>query len=169
MKSFNSISLKQIFAGMLAIVVMFVFDSCKKASEKTGEKLIETAIGDHANVDMSDDKIVIRTDEGTFTSDATIKSWPKEIPKDVPEFTEGTIANLSTQTIEDSFGWIFIFEDVSKSAPEDYKKLLKDKGFKVSSLNFTEGQGQITAEKDKTIVAMMFGDDMATLNVSIEK
>ncbi len=89
MKTINQINLKQVFALLLALAVMFVFDSCKKASEKTGEKMIETAIGNNADVDMDDEKIVIKTDEGTFTSDAKADSWPDAIPSDVPEFKNG--------------------------------------------------------------------------------
>lgn len=161
--------LKQSVLFVFAVCAMVAFDSCKKASEKTTEKIIEKSMSKDANVDIDDQKIVIETEEGTYTSDATVKSWPKEIPNDVPEFKFGEMSNLATQTMEEGKGWTFIFEDVGKDALEKYKTSLKDNGFKVSSISLPGGQGQVTGEKGKTIVAVMAGDDMATLNVSIEK
>ena len=135
MKTFNSINLKQIFTLTLAIIVMFVFDSCKKASEKTGEKLIETSIGHGADVDIDDEKIVIKTDEGTFTSDSTIKNWPKEIPDDVPEFKDGKVVNVSTRIVDGNKNWTLLFENVSENALTEYETKLKKKGFKVSTIS----------------------------------
>jgi hypothetical protein len=171
MNTINSAKLRQglIFVLTLAVLaLMTMFCSCKKSAEKTSEKMMETAIGDNANVNIDDQKVVIETEEGTFTSDASVKTWPKEIPNYIPEFKDGKIANLSTQLTNEGKAWTFIFENVSSTALKDYKKLLTDKGFKVSSISAPGGQGQITGEKDKTIVAMMSGDNMATLNVSIE-
>ncbi len=153
---------------MLAIVVMFVFDSCKKASEKTGEKLIETAIGHDADVEMDDEKIVIKTDEGTFTSDATANSWPDAIPSDVPEFKDGKIVNISTRVAEESKNWNLLFEDVGDKAFNDYEAKLKKNGFKVSSITMGGTNAQITGEKDELIVIVMGGDGMASLSIGIE-
>lgn len=160
--------LKQSVLLIFSVCALVVLDSCKKTSEKTTEKIIEKSMGTDANVDIDDQKIVIETEEGTFSSDASIKSWPKEIPNEVPEFKFGKISNLATQVMDEGKGWTFVFEDVPQKAMEDYKKLLKDKGFKVSSISMPGGQGQVTGEKGKTIVAMMTGENMATLNVSIE-
>lgn len=154
---------------IFSLMVVTAFISCKKTAEKTSEKMIETAIGKDANVDIDDQKVVIETEEGAFTSDASVRTWPKEIPNEVPEFKLGKMSNLSTRIMEEGKSWTFIFEDVSNTALDDYKKLLKEKGFKVGSINMPGGQGQVTGEKGKTIVAMMAGDNMATLNVSIEK
>ncbi|NNL15934.1 MAG: hypothetical protein HKO81_04750 [Flavobacteriaceae bacterium] len=155
--------------SFIALACMTILFSCKKTAEKATEKIIEKSMGDDANVDIDDQKIVMETEEGTFTSDATVRSWPKEIPNEIPEFKFGKISNLSTQVMDEGKGWTFIFEEVGKNAMDDYKKLLKDKGFKVSSISMPGGQGQVTGEMGKTIVAMMAGENMATLNVSIEK
>ena len=116
MKTFNSINLKQVCTLFLAISIMFMFNSCKKASEKTGEKMIETAIGNNADVDVDDEKIVIKTDEGTFTSDATADSWPDAIPNDVPEFKNGKIVNISSQDVKEGKNWTLLFEEVEDKA-----------------------------------------------------
>ncbi len=63
MKTIITIKLKQVVLLILtlfALVIMTLFSSCKKSSEKTSEKILETAIGNNANVDMDDQKIVIK-------------------------------------------------------------------------------------------------------------
>ena len=161
--------LKQWALLMMSSGTLVFFESCKKSAEKTSEKIIERSIGKDANVDIEDQKIIVKTEEGTFTSDATVKSWPKDIPDEVPEFKFGKMSNLSTQAVDEGKSWTLIFEDVTENALEDYKTILKDKGFKVSSFTMPGGQGQVTGEKGNIIVAMMAGDNMATLNVSLEK
>lgn len=168
MKTFNLISPKQVFMLTLAFVVLFVFDSCKKASEKTGEKLIESAIGHDADVEMDDEKIVIKTDEGTFTSDATAKNWPDAIPNEVPEFKEGKIVNISTRVADDSKNWNLLFEEVVDKALNDYEAKLKKNGFKVSSITIGGNNTHLTAEKDDLIVIVMGGDGMASLSVGAD-
>lgn len=155
--------------SLLALVLATMFNSCKKSAEKTSETIIEKSIGGDANVDIDDEKFVIETEEGTFTSDATAKSWPNEIPGEVPEFKFGKMANLSTQDVKESTNWTFVFEEVPANALNDYKAILKDKGFKVSSVSIPGAGGQVTAEKDKIIVAVMAGEDMATVSVGVEK
>ena len=169
MKTFNSINLKQVCTLFLAISIMFMFNSCKKASEKTGEKMIETAIGNNADVDVDDEKIVIKTDEGTFTSDATADSWPDAIPNDVPEFKNGKIVNISSQDVKEGKNWTLLFEEVEDKALNEYEAILKKSGFKVSSITMGGTNAHITGEKGDLIVIVMGGDGMASLSVGTNK
>ncbi len=172
MNTITSTKFRQVLIFVLTLAVlaiMTMFCSCKKSAEKTSEKMIETAIGDNANVDIDDQKLVIETEEGTFTSDASVKSWPSEIPAEVPEFKFGKMANLATQNVKESTNWTFVFEEVPANALNDYKAILEDKGFKVSSVSVPGAGGQVTGEKDNIIVAVMAGEDMATVSVGIEK
>lgn len=155
--------------SLVALALLTMFNSCKKSAEKTSESIIEKSMGGDASVDLDDEKIVIETEEGTFTSDATVRSWPKEIPNEVPEFSFGKMANLATQNLEESTNWTFVFEEVPANALNDYKAILKDNGFKVSSVSIAGAGGQVTGEKDNIIVAVMAGDEMATVSVGIEK
>jgi len=169
MKNFNLNIFKQVFILLLAIIVMFVFDSCKKASEKTGEKIIETAIGNNADVDVDDEKIVIKTDEGTFTSDASANSWPDAIPNEVPEFKEGKIVNVSTQFVDNNKNWTLLFEDIPDKALNNYEAKLRKNGFKVSSITMGGTNAHVTGEKGDLIVIVMGGDGMASLSVGTNK
>jgi len=154
---------------LVALALMTMFCSCKKSTEKTQEKIMEASIGENAKVDLDDEKIVIKTDEGTFTSDATAKSWPNEIPSDVPKFKDGKVVNVSTQNVDDSSNWTVLFENVSDNALNDYETALKKNGFKVSTISMGDTKGHITAEKDELLVVVMGGEGMASFSVGVKK
>jgi len=168
MKHFNLIKVTGVMALFVALSLVAITTSCKRAAEKTQEKIIEKAIGDKANVDLDDEKIVIETEEGTFTTDANIQSWPKEIPNDIPEFKEGNIVVVNTQDMGEGKNWVVIYEDVSQEAIENYKKELERKDFKI---NFTTRAGTGThfaAEKGKLMVMLMGDEGGASISISVE-
>lgn len=169
MTYFSVINYKWVFLVLLSMTLMAPFYSCKKASEKTTEKIIEKSIGDDATVDLDDEKVTIKTDEGTFTSDATIKTWPSAIPDEVPTFDEGTIVNVSTQEMEDSNNWVVIFEDVSEPALEKYQTDLKNKGFKINFITTSGVAGHLAAEKDNIIISIMSGEGNAAVSIGVKK
>lgn len=169
MKNVQVNSMKFVIPLFVLFTITGLFYSCKRAAEKTQEKLIEKSIGDNADVDIDDEKIVIKTDEGTFTTDATKHEWPTEIPGDVPEFTKGKIVVVNTQEMADGKNWVVIFEDVSQEAIENYKKELEDSNFKI---NFTTTAGSGThfaAEKDKLVVMLMGDEKGASISINVQK
>ena len=169
MKHFNLINLTQVMAILMAISLVTVFTSCKRAAEKTQEKIIEKAIGDKATVDLDDEKIVITTDEGTFTADANIQSWPKEIPNEVPKFKNGKIVMVNTQNMEKGKNWVIIFEDVSPNETAKYKENLESNGFKVN-FSTTAGTGtHFAAEKGNITVILMGDEGGASISVGIKE
>ena len=169
MKNFNPISLTRVMAILVAILLVTLSTSCKRAAEKTQEKIIEKAIGDKAKVDLDDEKIMIETEDGTFTADATIQSWPKEIPNEVPEFKNGKIVMVNTQNMKEGKNWVIIFEDVSSNATAKYKENLESNGF---NINFTTTAGTGThfaAEKDNITVMLMGDEGGASITVGIQE
>ncbi|MDX5583615.1 MAG: hypothetical protein QNK20_01605 [Aureibaculum sp.] len=169
MKKLITIHTKRVFLLILSLFVMTVFYSCKKSAEKASEKMIEKSIGDDASVDIDDEKVTIKTGEGTFTSDATIKIWPKDIPDEIPQFDHGTIVNVTTQNMDDSNNWVVIFEEVPGSAIEKYKADLKSKGFKINFVTTAIAGGHLAAEKDNIIVSVMSGEGNAAVSVGVKK
>ena len=168
MKHFNPISLTRVMAILIAISLVTVSTSCKREAEKTQEKIIEKAIGDKAKVDLDDEKIVIETEEGTFTADATTQSWPKEIPNEVPEFKNGKIVMVNTQNMEEGKNWVIIFEDVSPNEAAKYKENLESNDFKIN-FSTTAGTGtHFAAEKDNITVMLMGDEGGASITVGIQ-
>lgn len=156
---------KAILGLLLALTLITGIHSCKRAAEKTTEKIVEKSIGKDAEVDIDDEKLVIKTDEGTFTTDAKTNIWPKEIPKEVPEFKEGKVISMTTQEIDEAENWVVIFEEVSKNALQNYKKVLENKGFNIKYTTTAETGGYLAAEKDKLAVLLMVGEGSATVTV----
>ncbi|MCP4978579.1 MAG: hypothetical protein GY931_20730 [Maribacter sp.] len=169
MKHLIPISLTRVMAILVAISLVTLSTSCKRAAEKTQEKIIEKAIGDEAQVDLDDEKIVIKTDEGTFTTDANTQSWPKEIPDEVPEFKDGKIVMVNTQNMEEGKNWVVIFEDTSPDEVMKYKEKLESNDFKI---NFTTRAGTGThfaAEKDNITVILMGDEGNVSISVGVDK
>ncbi|MBT8185272.1 MAG: hypothetical protein KJN76_10555 [Eudoraea sp.] len=144
-------------------------NSCKRAAEKTSEKIIEKSIGNDANVDIDDEKVVIETDEGTFTTDAKSRSWPKGVPSTIPEFKKGKIISVTTQEMDKATNWMVIFEDVPQAALQEYKEELAENGFKINYMTTAGTGGHLAAEKDKYTVVVMAGDGNATVTVGTDQ
>ena len=169
MKNVHVNLVKLVIPLFVLLTITGLFYSCKRAAEKVEEKLIEKSIGDNADVDIDDEKVVIQTEEGTFTTDATQHDWPTEIPDDVPEFTKGKIVVVNTQEMNDGKSWVVIFEDVQQEAIANYKKQLEDNDFKI---NFTTTAGSGThfaAEKDNLMVMLMGDEGGASISINVQK
>ena len=161
----NTFNFKYVLTLFLGMGIALVLFSCKRAAEKTGEKIIEESMGDEAKVAIEDEKIVIETDEGTFTTNATVNSWPKKISWEVPEFTYGKITAVTTQEIEGDMNWALIFEGVPQTALKQYKEQLVSKGFEIKYTATAGTGGHLTCEKGKLTVMVMVGDGSATLTI----
>ena len=165
MKRTSSIYLKPALWSFLAMVLIAGIFSCKRAAEKTTEKMIEKSIGEDADVAIEDEKVVLKTDEGTFTTDATVNVWPKEIPGDVPEFKEGKLLSVSTQEMDENKNWVVMFEEVPDKALKEYKNDLEKAGFQIKYTTTVGGGGHIAAEKGALAVMLMMGEGNATVTI----
>jgi len=167
-RKLNAIQVKRLLLVILSMFLMTAFYSCKKASEKVGEKMIEKSIGDDATVDIDYEKVTIETEEGKFTTDAKATNWPKEIPKDIPEFKNGKVTAVTTQDVNGSNNWVIIFGDLSENALEDYKTNLKGEGFTIIFSTTAGMGGHMAAEKDKYNVMLMAAEGDATVTVGVK-
>jgi hypothetical protein len=165
MRHSNKFNFKCSIAVFLIIGTATVLTSCKRAAEKTSEKIIEKSIGDDAKVDIDDEKVTIETDEGTFATDATVHSWPKELPGDIPEFKYGKVISVTTQEMDDNKNWVVILEDVQQSALQKYKEELETEGFKIQYTTIAGTMGHLAGKKGKLTVIVMVGDYNATVTV----
>ena len=167
MKISKTLNIKYLSLLIASFGIALLFNSCtcKRTAEKTSEKMIEKSLGEDAAVDIQDEKVTIKTEEGTFTADATLNSWPDEIPAEVPEFKEGKIISVSTQEMDDSKNWVVIYEDVPQTAMKNYQEALKKKGFKISYSTIVAQGGHLAAEKGELAVMLMAGEGNATVTV----
>ncbi|MBT8385316.1 MAG: hypothetical protein KJO83_06375 [Bacteroidia bacterium] len=169
MKHVMIINARKVLLILLAWCMFTPFTSCKKASEKASEKMIEKSIGNDADVDIDDEKVTVKTDEGTFTSDASARTWPSTVPNEIPKFKYGNIINVTSQEAEEMMGWIIMFENVKESDLKSYQADLEAKNFNINSVTSYNQGGLLTAEKDNMVVTVMIGDGNASINLAIEK
>jgi len=149
------------------LALLTTFYSCKKATEKNAEKMIEKSIGNEATVDIDKDKITLETDKGKFTTDA--KEWPSEIPKEVPMFTDGNLTAVTNQEMNDSNNWVIIFGDIPKNALQDYKTKLTGEGYTIVFSTSAGTGGHVAAEKGNYNIMIMEADGNATVSVGVKK
>ncbi|MEZ5311178.1 MAG: hypothetical protein R2735_11405 [Microthrixaceae bacterium] len=105
-------------------VTLVLAPACSKVAEKAGEKasekLVESESGGNADVDIKDDGVDIKTDDGTFSSTNKI---PKEWPEDIPVPDDFTVAGGSTTSQGDSM--MVIVVGTSKTSFDDLKAYFK--------------------------------------------
>jgi hypothetical protein len=158
------------------IVLTFLFTvltiSCQKASEKTGEKLMENALenatGQKTDIDLEKGKAVFQTGDGSIEVDSNAKSWPSEIPGDVPEFKFGKVKAVTTSIMDGSKSWNVAFEEVQDGFLDKYEAQLKEKGFETISMKMGDKGGTITAESDKFSVFLMGGEGNLSIGVTVK-
>jgi hypothetical protein len=161
--------------GLLVLTLVFCLFivSCHKASQKTGEKLMEKALenatGGKANVDINGEKTVIETSAGKMELNGNANSWPSDIPGDVPEFKLGKVDAVTTSDIDGSKSWNIIYNDVEDGFIDKYDALLKEKGFETTTMKIGDKGGSITAESKKYNVFLMGGEGKLSLGVTIKK
>jgi hypothetical protein len=168
MKTVNYIKWISLITLSLMISVTF---SCKNAAKKATEKMIEKSIqkssGEDVDVDLDNQNVVIETEEGRVEVNASGKSWPKEIPSDVPEFKYGKISGVTTTKTDENLIWTIVFSEISKDAIDKYNKELKSKGFETQTVTMSGLGGTISGEKDDMKVAVMMSEGNASVSIQV--
>jgi hypothetical protein len=171
MKIQNQIKTAGLFA--LALIFSLFILSCHRASQKTGEKMMEKALenatGGKANVDINGEKTVIETSAGKMEVDGNANSWPNEIPGDVPEFKFGKVDAVTTSDVDGNKSWNIVYNEVEEGFLDKYDALLKEKGFETVTMKMGDKGGSITAESPKYNVFLMGGEGKMSLAVTVKK
>jgi hypothetical protein len=133
------------------------------------EKALENATGNKADVDLSSGKAVIETGQGRMEVDSNARSWPDDIPGDVPEFTFGKVNAVTTSNIDGNKAWNIVFDEVEDGFLDKYDSKLKEKGFETVLMKMGDKGGSIQAENDKYAVLLMGGEGKISIGVTLKK
>lgn len=170
MKTTSRITLTLGIFLMVALALTML--SCGRSSKNTGEKLIEKAIeketGENANVDLSGEKMVIESEGNRIEFDGDAKTWPAEIPADVPEFHFGKITGVTTTESEGAKTWTIIFEKMESGFLDKYNASLKEKGFEPTIMKVGDEAGTITVDTEKYGVFLMGDKNNASVAVQVK-
>ncbi len=164
--------MKRVSIYFTAMVILTgVTWSCKNASEKMAEKIIEKSIkqatGEKVDIDYDKDQVTIQTEEGSVKVGTENASWPSGAPSEVPEFTFGKITAVVSSETDEANGWTMGLSRVSADAVDKYNKQLKEKGFKTQVVNMAGVGGTLTGTKEKITVAVMIGEGEGSLSVQV--
>lgn len=143
----------------VAITLSLVITGCgklaEKASEKAAEKAIEDASGGKADVELSKDKLEVKTDGGSVKVGDS-NEWPKQMPADVPKFTYGKITSVAESTTAQGNNIIVGIENAGAESFDEYKSDLESAGWKIDMTSRTEDGFTINASKEKRQVVAVF-------------
>lgn len=146
------ISEKKSVVILAAVLILFFLPmsgcSEKKSEEKMAEKILELGTGKDVDVKMNNAKIQIKDKDAT-TEIVETTGWPAELTKDIPEFTAGKIRRVVKTNGSDHLWTISIhIEDFGIEDIRDYEKILKSKGWEISTMQMGEQGGFILGEKE---------------------
>lgn len=150
-----------IFLLLITFLLMsLVLSGCgtvaEKASEKAAENALEQAAGGDAKVDLdSKGNVEVKTSEGTLKTGSN--EWPKQIPADVPRFTDGKIISIVESTQNDQGQGVFVgIADAGMDAADKYKTELEKAGWSIIMSSKTPEAVMYSAQKDKGLVTVSF-------------
>jgi hypothetical protein len=150
---------------LLVILASFVvFIGCgKKVEEKVAEKILEAQTGGKADVDISDDKMSIKTKDGEFKMDAgdDVK-LPENFPSDVYVYKNAkvkmSIGGPKGNTVS------FQTKDPAEKVAEKYKKEMKTKGWSQEmAMEMGEGSSLTFKKGERVAQIMMAREDESTM------
>ena len=150
--------LKCIVLIVLAILVIAVpLSGCKSAKEKIGEEIGESLT----------EKYIEGISGGNVDMDIEAgDKWPKDIPKNVPEFKKGKIENSSTLKISGTMQISILISGIKEKDFNDYAERVIEAGFDnvitskydgVLSSSNLQGENVLTMTLDTSTGEMMIG------------
>jgi hypothetical protein len=147
----------------LIIISVFILSAfaggCGKVAEKATEKAIEQSSGGQAKVDIKDDQVTVKTNEGTTTVGGTTQ-WPSKMPADVPKFTYGKIVGVSeTTTTDKGLTEYIVVEGVALGDGAKYASQLESAGWKIESTTTATDAYMVSAVKGEQSLLLSLGKD----------
>jgi hypothetical protein len=160
------------FIMLAAIIVMF---GCgekggEKVAEKAMEKAIESNIGGNAKVDVEENSLRIRTEEGEMTMTAGDSAkLPADFPKDVFIY-KGADLNTAME-LPQGFNLVFQTKDDPSKVSEVYLAEMEEKGWSKEMSMDMGGQKMLAFKKDErgVNVSIASHEEMTQISLTVAK
>lgn len=157
--------------NILAAMAFVTLAGCGQSiGEKMTEKMIESQMGENADIDLKNGSVRVTTDEGTF--DMGGAKLPDDWPTDAPVYAGAKItysASMNPVTGKAGKAVMFTTTDTAAKVLAYYKGALADEGWVTSSMMEGQGTSIITATKDDRVLSLMIttsgGETSVTLGV----
>lgn len=158
--------MKRIVLCVIACSLVAYIGCGKKAEEKVLEKIIEKESGGKADVDISDESISIKTDDGEaqFHAGENVK-LPEDFPKDIFVYKNADVK--MTMEVPQGKSVIFLTKDGVSKVTEAYKKEMAGKGWKKEMAMDMGEQTSLIFKKNKRMAQILIGkeDDKTMINI----
>lgn len=147
--------------SILLISASVLIPGCKgkggktTAAEDIVAKKVEKETGEEARVGLEPGTLKVQTKEGALSVKET-SEWPADIPREVPPFTLGKIRGVARMKGEDEQSWEVILGRLRKGALNDYRELLKGRGWTVEWFVENKEGGVIQAKKGPIQIVATF-------------
>lgn len=149
------------------MLVSFVASGCgKTVGEKAAEKSLEQATGGKANVDISDDKVSVETEAGSWQAGENIS-----LPSDWPDDIHVADGKVTASSVNDFGHSLTVMSDKSPSdLKKEYQEKLEEDSWDITMTMDMGGNVLLGAEKDERSLSISIGteDDGKTSLVIVE-
>ena len=164
-----------VIIAVVAVVLVLVIGGfaarmfSQKLGENMAENMIESATGGKADVDINSDSVTVKTDEGSFS---TAASLPDGFPSDVPVYPGSAITYSGTnnqQTGDTEYVVVLSTTDSYQKVGDYYTAQLASQGCDITSTQSIAGTTVISASKDTRTLSMSTAtaDDGTTITLGV--
>ncbi|MFA6098372.1 MAG: hypothetical protein WCV50_00955 [Patescibacteria group bacterium] len=138
----------------LAFIALLFISGC---GEKTAEKAIETAVGDHADVDIDGNTVRVNTNTGSLQTGENV-SLPSGFPSDV-YVIDGTLKSAMSTNENQGYTVSITTSHSISDTKADYESKLAEDGWTISMSLTVEDGASIGATKDNRTTTISIGTD----------
>lgn len=145
-----------IFISLLLLAVGVFSSACTKTvSEKVAEKNIENSMGQNADVDINNDNVSIKTDNGNWQAGNDLgvpDNWPSDV-----HLTEGSVTSVTNTDVGNS---VTITSDKSVAdLKTEYQNALTKDGWDITTTMDVGTNLIFSAKKDNRVVNISIGEE----------
>jgi|GEM_PF-1564728 len=152
--------------GMASMVVMVCLTGACSPQPGPGSKPEERVAA--TSSDSAAPSVTIESGKRTVEIIDAVEQWPSEAPSEVPRFPFGTIRKIIRTETPDGNSWDMAIDRLPEHAVRDYELMLRERGFKTSSMIVPEkdgDRGSVTGEKGAITVVVIGAGSSASLSI----
>jgi len=112
--------------------------------------------------------VTIESGKRTVEIMDAVEQWPAEGPSEVPRYPFGTIRKIIRTETPEGNSWDMAIDRLPEHAIRDYEVMLRESGFKTSSMIVPEkdgDRGSVTGEKGAITVVVIGAGPSASLSI----
>jgi hypothetical protein len=156
--------MKRIALFSLALALMISLSAClspaDKVSEKVGESMaeraIENATGGAADVDVDNENVTIKTDEGSFEAGENVK-LPDDFPSDVYVY-DGKLQGVIRTNENKGFTLTIETVDTVATVKAVYEEKMREAGWETAGSMDFGTSASLGGEKDGRTLSVIIGE-----------